>query len=77
MQLFLPKIHFSSANIDFNSKKTTFEIHSLTFDAFNITYPNSQNITFSKVSVLFDDQIAFEVDPFVATTYVAMPFQQF
>ena len=29
------------------------------------------------MSVLFDDQIAFEGDPYIATTYVALPFQQF
>jgi len=74
MQNYLPKIHFSSPTLDFTSKKLKYDIQSFTFDSFNLTYPVSQNISFAKMNVLFDDQIAFEGDPYEANTYVAMPF---
>ena len=31
----------------------------LTFDAYNVTYPVSQNISLEKVVALYDDQSAF------------------
>jgi hypothetical protein len=59
MQIYLPKLHFSSPTLDFSTKQLKYDIQSFTFDAFNVTYPSSQNISFAKMSVLFDDQIAF------------------
>jgi hypothetical protein len=77
MQRYLPKFHFTSPTLDFTSRSLDYQIVSFTFDGFNVTHPQSQNISLAKMSVHFDDQIAFEGDPYIATTYAALPFQQF
>ena len=63
MQKYLPKFHFSVPTINFTTHNIQYNINTLVFDAFNVTYPNSQNISLAKTTVYFDDQIAFEGDP--------------
>lgn len=42
---------------------------SITFDAFNVTYPTSQNISLEKVAVLYNDQLVLEGDPYMDIAY--------
>jgi hypothetical protein len=75
MQIYLPKFHFSNPSLDFDTHKLVYYITSMTFDAFNVTQPASQNISLCKMNVLFDDQIAFTPNPYTISTYGYFPFQ--
>lgn len=69
MEHYLPKFHVSNPQLDRTQRKFDYYMTSFTFDAFNVTYPVSQNISIEKVAVLYDDQLAFEGDSYVDIAY--------
>lgn len=69
MQHYLPKFYVSNPVLDYERHKFDYEMTSLVFDSFNVTYSVVQNISLLKTVVFYDDQIAFEGDPYRDESY--------
>jgi hypothetical protein len=77
MQEYLPKFHVSNPQLDPARREFDYHMASFTMDAFNVSYPVSQNISLEKVAVLYDDQLALEGDAYQDLAYGFSSFQQF
>ncbi len=76
LQTYYPKFHFTVPNRDYLHRTITYEIASIVFDPYNITEPVQQNITLSKMTITYDDEIGFNTEPFTNITYNVNPFHQ-